>query len=195
LNALGFSSRALYLTPELFANKPVELLAGEGITAEMLNDDTLGRALDSLYEAGVTALFAAVAIAGCRRCEIHQRYKHMDSTSFHLHGAYDTAEPEREAVHITYGYSKEERPDLKQVVVNLITSYRSAVPLWLEVLSGNSNDERSFVSTIDAYTRQPAEGEDSFWVVDSALYKCGEPPRPGRACILAAPEGNARAID
>lgn len=170
LNGLGFSSRALYLTPEFFANKPVELLVGEGITAEMLNDDTLGRALDAVYEAGVTELFAAVADAGCRRYGVQERYKHLDSSSFHLHGAYDTAEPEREAVHITYGYSKEERPDLKQVVVNLITSYRSAIPVWLEVLSGNSNDKRSFVSTIDAYTGQMAEADDSFWVVDSALY-------------------------
>jgi transposase len=101
---------------------------------------------------------------------VHRRYKHLDSSSFHLHGAYDTAEPEREAVHITYGYSKEERPDLKQVVVNLVTSYRSAIPLWLEVLSGNSNDKRSFVATIDAYMRQMAEADDTFWVVDSALY-------------------------
>lgn len=170
LNGLGFSSRALYLTPEFFANKPVELLVGEGITAEMLNDDTLGRALDALYAAGVTELFAAVADAGCRRHGVQERYKHLDSSSFHLHGAYDTAEPEREAVHITYGYSKEARPDLKQVVVNLVTSYRSAIPLWLEVLSGNSNDKRSFVATIDAYTRQMAEADDTFWVVDSALY-------------------------
>jgi transposase len=170
LNGLGFSSRALYLTPEFFANKPVDLLVGEGITAEMLNDDTLGRALDALYEAGVTELFAAVALSGCRRYGLQQRYKHLDSTSFHLHGAYDTAEPEREAVHITYGHSKEERPDLKQVVVNLITSYRCAIPLWLEVLSGNSNDKRSFIATIDAYSGQMVEADDSFWVVDSALY-------------------------
>jgi hypothetical protein len=52
LNGLGFSSRALYLTSEFFANKPVELLVGPGISAAMLNDDTLGRALDALYAIG-----------------------------------------------------------------------------------------------------------------------------------------------
>jgi transposase len=66
LNGLGFSSRALYLTPEFFANKPVELLVGPGVSAAMLNDDTLGRALDALYAVGVTELFARVATAGCR---------------------------------------------------------------------------------------------------------------------------------
>ena len=34
LNALGFSSRAMYLVPEYMENKPVELLIGEGMKAE-----------------------------------------------------------------------------------------------------------------------------------------------------------------
>ena len=45
---LGFVQRALYLTPDFFRGKPVERLLGPGITAEMLNDDTLGRALDAI---------------------------------------------------------------------------------------------------------------------------------------------------
>ena len=39
LNGLGFSNRQLYLVPQYFENKPVEHLLGEGITADMLNDD------------------------------------------------------------------------------------------------------------------------------------------------------------
>ena len=46
LNGLGFSNRQLYLVPHYFENKPVEHLLGEGITADMLNDDCLGRTLD-----------------------------------------------------------------------------------------------------------------------------------------------------
>jgi len=170
LNGLGFSSRALYLTSEFFANKPVEALVGPGISAAMLNDDTLGRALDALYAVGVTEVFAWVAAAGCRRFGIQHQFVHLDSSSFHLHGAYDTREPEREAVTITYGYSKEERPDLKQVVVNLMTSYRSAIPTWLEVLSGNRSDKESFVPSITAYTAQLQAGERPYFVADSALY-------------------------
>ena len=61
LNGLGFTGRALYLMPEFFANKPVDMLIGEGISAEMLNDDSLGRALDVLYEKGLTEIFAGVS--------------------------------------------------------------------------------------------------------------------------------------
>src|SRR5258708_29635840 len=52
LNGLGFVNRPLYLTPEFYANKPVDMLIGAGITADDLNDDSLGRALDRVFEVG-----------------------------------------------------------------------------------------------------------------------------------------------
>lgn len=61
LNGLGFSNRQLYLVPQYFANKPLEHLLGPGITAEMLNDDCLGRTLDWLYAHDLTKLFAGLA--------------------------------------------------------------------------------------------------------------------------------------
>jgi|SRR5579871_5256083 len=45
LNGMGFVKRQMYLTPEFYANKPVEVLIGAGISAQDLNDDNLGRAL------------------------------------------------------------------------------------------------------------------------------------------------------
>ena len=54
LNALGLTGRALYLMPEYMSNKPVDLLLGEGLVASDFNDDTLGRGLDELFQAGVT---------------------------------------------------------------------------------------------------------------------------------------------
>ena len=52
LNGLGFVNRALYLMPHFFKDKPVERLLGEGVAAEHLNDDALGRALDAIYAYG-----------------------------------------------------------------------------------------------------------------------------------------------
>ena len=37
LNGLGFANRPLSLTPQFFANKPLDLLFREGIRAEMFN--------------------------------------------------------------------------------------------------------------------------------------------------------------
>jgi transposase len=71
---------------------------------------------------------------------------------------------------VTHGYSKEKRPDLKQVIVTLITSQQSALPLWLEVLDGNSSDKKSFPASVQAYCRQLAEGEQPWFIMDSASY-------------------------
>jgi hypothetical protein len=48
LNGLGFPNRRLYLMPEFFCNKPTERLVGAGVSSEHLNDDALGKALDTL---------------------------------------------------------------------------------------------------------------------------------------------------
>jgi transposase len=168
LNALGFVGRALYLMPDYLHNKPVDLLIDPNLTAEDFNDDTLGRCLDDLYAGGVTEIFYRVASQALRRYGIRSNFVHLDSSSFHLHGAYDADEPEREAVSITYGYSKDHRPDLKQVVLQLITHHKSALPVWLEVLSGNSNDKKTFKATLKAYYQQLSAEEQPYIVMDSA---------------------------
>lgn len=170
LNALGFASRALYLTPEFFANKPVDLLIREDLQAEDLNDDSLGRALDGLYEAGVTEVFARVAAHALQVYSIRHRFVHLDSTSVSLQGEYAAEAEDPRAIRITYGYSKDHRPDLKQAVVSLICTYRSSIPVWLEVLSGNSADKTTFPQTIQAYVAQLQAVERPYFIADSALY-------------------------
>src|SRR5690348_6452125 len=88
LNGLGFSNRQLYLVPQFFANKPVEHLLGEGITADMLNDDTLGRTLDWIYEHDPTMLFAGLALQARQRFGFNAEQLHIDTTSFCVNGEY-----------------------------------------------------------------------------------------------------------
>src|SRR5881227_799537 len=110
LNGLGFSNRQLYLVPQYFENKPVEHLLGEGITADMLNDDCLGRTLDWLYEHDVTTLFAGLALQARRRFGIAAQRLHIDTTSFSVSGDYASQEEgEPVALAITYGYSRDHR--------------------------------------------------------------------------------------
>ena len=42
LNALGFTGRALYLTPRFYTSRPVDVLVGSGLKARDLNDASLG---------------------------------------------------------------------------------------------------------------------------------------------------------
>lgn len=175
LNGLGLTGRALYLMPEYMENKPVKLLTGEDLEASDFNDDSLGRALDDLYQAGITELFAQIAQNAVATYKLDVAFAHTDTSSFSLTGQYESeiaqeAERNPGAVKITHGYSKDHRPDLKQVVVTLVTSQKGRIPLWLEALDGNNSDKRSFRKTVEAYCGHLAEGEEPWFVMDSAAY-------------------------
>jgi transposase len=181
LNGLGFVSRPLYLSPEFFENKPVELLVGEGITAADLSDDCLGRALDALFESGVTEVFATVSAHALRVFGIETRYAHLDNTSFGLHGEYQqvtsgavphsSEDGEPIPIEITRGYSRDHRPDLKQAVMSMICANQSSLPIWMEALSGNTADTSSFRETLAVYLAQFGEEEETpLLVADAALY-------------------------
>lgn len=62
LNGLGFVSAPLYLFSEFFQGKATEHLLGKGIEAKHLNDDRLARALDSLWNQGLSCLFTRIAL-------------------------------------------------------------------------------------------------------------------------------------
>lgn len=81
LNALGLTGRALYLMPEYMKNKPIDLLIGEGLKAEDFNDDTLGRALDELFQAGITEMFARIAGKAVVIFEVAYESAHIDTSS------------------------------------------------------------------------------------------------------------------
>ena len=122
INALGYAGRALYLTKRFFVNRPVEQLIGPEVTSDQLNDAALGTALDSLYKYGVTELFFQVASKILREQGIETRFAHLDSTTFTLHGEYNSEFDDipEGVIHITKGYSKDNAPDLNQVVIQLI---------------------------------------------------------------------------
>ena len=170
LNGLGFSSKALYLVPDFLKNKPVELLLGAGLQADDFNDDTLGRSLDDLYARGITGIFTQVSRRALEVYDIELNYVHLDSSSFHVHGEYEGMREDTQAIGITQGYSKDHRPDLKQAVLNLMTAQEAALPIWLEALSGNSNDKKSFPETVRAYFEQWQTEDAPYVVMDSAGY-------------------------
>jgi transposase len=143
LNGLGFVSAPLYLFEKFFVGKATEHLLGEGIKPEHLNDDRLGRILDKLAESGLTETFVIVALGAARQFGVKLNSLHLDSSSFHVDGEYfqpqeDIVEPG--AIHITHGYSRDHRPDLKQFIVDLMCSGDGDIPLYLRVGDGNETD-------------------------------------------------------
>jgi transposase len=176
LNALGFVSAPLYLFQEFFVGKATELLLGRGIRAEHLHDDKLGKVLDKLFEADLTRVFVQVALKASEHFGIDRRVVHLDSSSFHVHGQYEP-EPKRSevaeqeempSIAITYGYSRERRPDLKQFIVDLMSTSDSDVPLYFRAADGNEADKAVFAELIEDFKEQL--DVDALFVADSALF-------------------------
>jgi len=61
-------------------------------------------------------------------------------------------------IRIVRGYSRDHRPELKQVVAWLLTTYRSALPIWIQALDGNTADVREVHELIKSYVQQLQEG-------------------------------------
>jgi transposase len=167
LNILG-GQLPLYRVHEFYEDTAVELLFGAETRAEHLTDDALARALDKLAAADPKAVYSAVALRACLQEGIDRRTLHFDTTSRALYGEYaDTNDNELRLVH---GFSKDHRPDLKQVVIGLLCN-RQGIPVWGDVRDGNSSDMIANQDAIAAFCQalDPEQRRQAAYVADSAL--------------------------
>jgi transposase len=173
LNGLGFFSRALYLTPKYFADKPVERLIGAG-SAEDLNDDALGRTLDKIYEFSPTELYSKVAAGAVKTLGLKSRSGHLDSTSFHTDGEYnsnETMDEDSKLIQVTKGYSRDHRPELNQIILNMITENQAGIPVFMQAANGNQQDKEGFKNIIKDHVSELKNWTGiEYLIADSALY-------------------------
>lgn len=166
INGLGFTSRPLYLEAQFFSSRPVNRFLMKDCEAS-INDDRLRRTLNELFASGCDPLFASVASQAALRFGVSKKFRHLDSTSMEVHGEYDN----REGIGlITFGYSKDHRPDLKQFMIYLMSSQDGDVPLLAKTVAGNTSDKELFRERLKALQEQIREGETTYFVADSALY-------------------------
>src|SRR5687768_5670731 len=92
LNGLGLVNQALYLVPLLFQNKPTYRLISPRVAPDPLNDDALGRTLDTLSTYGVTELYRLIAAGAAKRLGLTPADGHLDPTSFHVDGRHNCDE-------------------------------------------------------------------------------------------------------
>ena len=143
LNGVGFAKRPLSLTPQFLAHTPLDLLLREGLEAEHCNRVKLGRTLDEASTYGCDVLLQELALAVCAQEGIDQRFNHLDPTSFSLPGEY-VPDSDEHAMTITHGYSKDHRPDLKQVVLARMGSQDGGVPSVSNSGDGHPSDIHVF---------------------------------------------------
>ncbi len=156
--AAGFAPDLLGLTPDQLRG---------------LNDDRVGRSLARLFRAGFRSLTLAVAAHTVREFAVGLDQLHNDSTTVSFFGAYrDAAEEKtnhgRRTLAITYGHSKDRRPDLKQLLYTLTVSSDGAVPVHFTAKSGNVTDDTTHRATWDLLCELTGR-RDFLYVADCKL--------------------------
>lgn len=139
----------------------------------LLNDDRVGRALDKLFAADVTSLVLRVAAHVVKEFGLRLDELHNDSTTVSFFGAYLSAALEqqvfgRPTLAITFGHSKDHRPDLKQLLFILTVTADGGVPLHFRAASGNVTDDTTHCDTWDLLCQLTGR-RDFLYVADSKL--------------------------
>lgn len=136
VNILG-DRNALYRVSEFYRNKDLETIFDEDVTCDALNDSALARALDKIHEAGCQKIFSEVALSTFAAHNVSIGAIQFNTTTMSMQGECDAEE--EDAICITYGYSKDKRPDLKQIVFG-IGSNHEGIPFFGQILSGKQDD-------------------------------------------------------
>jgi len=172
LRSILVEREPIYRQHETVATFAEEAFGLDAAQVNEVSDDAIGRALDRLFDADRAALLTDVVVAAAEEFGVALEELHNDSTSVRFCGQYPQARGRhlrgKRAPLITYGYSKDHRPDLKQLLFILTSSEDGGIPVQFRCEAGNTNDAATHEQSWDALCR--ATGRTDFlYVADSKL--------------------------
>ncbi|MBW2633441.1 MAG: IS1634 family transposase [Deltaproteobacteria bacterium] len=159
----------LYRLEEFFFEKDTELLLGTDVQPERFSDYNLGRVLDKIHQTGTQKVFSSIAQNAVTAFDIDAKRVHFDNTSVSVYGDYDYTD---EPFNITYGHSKDKRPDLKQFLISLLCVDRN-IPILGTTEDGNASDKtlnNELLGGVSKHMARHGLGPGAFvYVADSAF--------------------------
>jgi len=167
------SREPIYGVGEWASRMALDLLALRPGDILHLNDDRVGRCLDRLFESDFASMVLAVVVHVIKEFKVSLEELHNDSTTITFFGRYAGAGEQSvqngKVLHaITWGHSKDHRPDLKQLLYNLTVSADGAVPVHFFTGNGNLTDDQTHRETWDLLRRLKGTA-DFLYVADSKL--------------------------
>jgi transposase len=154
---------------EFFEEKDTELLLGAAIEPERFCDYNLGRSMDKIFETGTQKIFSQLAQNALTVFAVDPRRLHFDTTSVSVFGDYDLIDPPFD---ITYGYSKDKRPDLKQFLVSMLCVDRN-IPILGTTTDRNASDKtlnNELLTNISSYMAEHGLQPGAYvYVADAAF--------------------------
>ena len=108
-------------------------------------EERLAKAMDDIWNAGPDKLMFAIAAQVMTAFRLDTSYFHFDTTSLTCYGAYEDPDQSESGdgelpPWVTYGHSKDKRPDLKQIMYGTLVCADGGIPVFGEVLDGNRSD-------------------------------------------------------
>ncbi|TDI76828.1 MAG: IS1634 family transposase [Bacteroidetes bacterium] len=162
----------LYRLTDFFEHQDTELLLGEKVNSTSFNDTTVARAMDAVFDNGAEKVFSAVAFRASCKFSLNKKYVHFDTTSVNVWGDYDQCSPDSKNINITFGYSKDHRPDLKQFLIKMLCVGRN-IPIFGSCEDGNASDKKINNNVLSRISKDMAthglEPGAFIYVADSAM--------------------------
>ena len=113
------------------------------VDADQMHDTRIGRTLDDLHP-HLKAIWQDIVVRAILAYDIDLRFIHYDITSVYFEGEYT------ESDQIDYGYSRDHRPDAKQVNLGVNVTSETGVPLGYRVLAGRTADRTTPLENVKA---------------------------------------------
>ena len=185
------------LTERLDPYDMATLMRDPTVNLSDFHDVRLGRMLDAIWDAGPERLLSALSLRVMEWARLDLGLLHFDTTTLSFYGAYeedldDEWAPElsqqldplqvpvrdargessvdgdgRAAPVVTYGYAKNGRHDLKQILFGLVVSGDGAVPLYGRALDGNASDITAAAEFLEHLHTQIPNPQGQVFVADS----------------------------
>ena len=151
LRSLLVEREPVYRQAEIVATFTPSAFGLNASQARAFRDDAVGRALDQLFDADRAGLLTDVVVAAASKFGVKLDELHNDSTTIRFAGQYADASGRsirgKRAPFVTRGFSKDHRPDLKQLLFILTTTRDGGVPVQFRCGAGNENDSTTHQAT------------------------------------------------
>jgi transposase len=127
------------------------IMQDPGFDLDEFPEERLAKALDNLQAANLDKMMTAIAVQVIEQFDLNTEFLGFDTTSLSFYGAYEEegfagmtvpAKTLTSGPRVTYGYSKNHRGDLKQILYGTLMS-TDGIPLWGKALDGNQGDSVS----------------------------------------------------
>ncbi|MEA1053208.1 IS1634 family transposase [Lamprobacter modestohalophilus] len=170
----------MYHLEQAFSDADRAVLLGQALPAGYFSDDNAGRVLDHLFETGTQRIFSALSVAAMDRFALTAKHVHFDTTSVNVFDYANTNDAQATA-NITYGYSKDKRPDLKHFISMLCVE--GGIPI-VGKEDGHASTKKLITGCwrrSPATLREHGVAEEAFiYVADSAMVTEENLARAGR---------------